>query len=114
MVICLLQDANYLCIVQLMLMPLPPHHLLLIKIQIHLTLLVLAYPGCPRKKPLNGCLSVSHYNNDFYSTSEEDRSVSIGLAIFTGLTSVTDRPTDYATRSITIDCIYVRSTCDAI
>jgi len=34
-----------------------------------------------------------------------------------GLTSVTDRPTDrptdHATRSVTIDRIYVRSTCDA-
>jgi len=34
----------------------------------------------------------------------------IGSAIFAGLTSVTDRPTDHATRSLTIDRIYVRST----
>jgi len=38
----------------------------------------------------------------------------IGSAIFAGLTSVTDRPTDrptdHATRSVTIDRIYVRST----
>ena len=36
--------------------------------------------------------------------------ISIGSAVFAGLTSVTDRPTDHATRSITIDRIYVRST----
>ena len=40
-------------------------------------------------------------------------SISIGAAIFAGLTSVTeiptDRPTDHATWSITIGCIY----CDA-
>ena len=35
---------------------------------------------------------------------------SIGAAIFGGLTSVTDRPTDHATRSVTIGRIYVRST----
>jgi len=29
-----------------------------IKIQIGLTLLVPAYPGCPEKRPLNGCLFV--------------------------------------------------------
>ena len=40
--------------------------------------------------------------------------ISIGSAVFAGLTSVTDRPTDrqtdHATRSLTIDRIYVRST----
>jgi len=36
--------------------------------------------------------------------------ISIGAAIFAGLTSVTDRPTDHATRSITTGRIYVRST----
>jgi len=42
--------------------------------------------------------------------------ISIGAAVFAGLTSVTDRqtdrPTDHATRSVTIDgiYIYVRST----
>jgi len=36
--------------------------------------------------------------------------ISIGSAVFAGLTSVTDRPTDHATRSITIGRIYVRST----
>jgi len=40
-VICLQRDANDLYMVQLML--LPPHHL-------WFTFLVLAYPGCPRKK----------------------------------------------------------------
>jgi len=30
---------------------------------------------------------------------------SIGAAVFAGLTSVTDRPTDHATQSITIDCM---------
>jgi len=40
--------------------------------------------------------------------------ISIGLAVFAGLTSVTDRPTDHAIRSVTIDRIYVRSTGDAV
>jgi len=35
---------------------------------------------------------------------------SIGAAVFAGLTSVTDRPTDHATRSVRIGRIYVRST----
>jgi len=41
-------------------------------------------------------------------------SISIGSAIVAGLTSVTDRPTDHATRLVTIDCIYVNSTGDAV
>jgi len=36
--------------------------------------------------------------------------IMISLAVFAGLTSVTDRQTDHATRSVTIGCIYVRST----
>jgi len=44
--------------------------------------------------------------------------ISIGSAVFAGLTSVndrpTERPTDHATRSVTIDRIYVRSTGDAV
>ena len=43
---------------------------------------------------------------------------SIGSAVFAVLTSVTyrqtDRPTDHATRSVTIDRIYVRSAGDAV
>jgi len=35
--------------------------------------------------------------------------ISIGAAMFAGLTSVTDRQTDHATRSVAIDRIYVRS-----
>jgi len=34
----------------------------------------------------------------------------IAWAIFAGLTSVTDRQTDHATRSATIGCIFIRST----
>jgi len=41
-------------------------------------------------------------------------STSIGSAIFAGLTSVTDQPTDHTTRSVTIDGIYVRSTGDLV
>jgi len=37
-------------------------------------------------------------------------SISIGAAVFVGLTSVADWQTDHATRSITIDRIYVCST----
>jgi len=40
--------------------------------------------------------------------------ISIGSAVCAGLTSVTDRQTDHATRSVTIDRIYVRSTGDAV
>jgi len=36
--------------------------------------------------------------------------ISIGSAVFAELTSVTDRQTDHAIRSLTIDRIYVRST----
>jgi len=36
--------------------------------------------------------------------------ISIGSAVFAGLTSVTDRQTDHATRSVTIGRIHVRST----
>jgi len=35
--------------------------------------------------------------------------ISIGSAVFARLTSVTDRPTDQATRSVTIGRIYVRT-----
>ena len=35
---------------------------------------------------------------------------SIGAAVFAGLTSVTDKPTDHATRSVRIGGIYVGST----
>jgi len=37
------------------LMPLPPHHLLLQQNPEWFTFLVLAYPGCPGKRPLNRC-----------------------------------------------------------
>jgi len=36
--------------------------------------------------------------------------ISIGSAVFAGLTNVTDRPTDHATRSVTRPHLYVRST----
>jgi len=48
-VICLERGGNGLHMVQLM--PLSPHHLLL-KIQIGLTFLVPAYPGCPGKEAI--------------------------------------------------------------
>jgi len=35
---------------------------------------------------------------------------SVGAAVFAGLTSVTDRSTDYTTRSVRIGRMYVRST----
>jgi len=53
MVICLKGGANDLHMVQLM--PLPPHHLLLQYNPVWFTFLVPAHPGCPGKKPLNGC-----------------------------------------------------------
>ena len=56
MVICLEQGANDLHMVQLML--LPYHHLLLQQNPEWFILLVPAYPGCPEKRPLNGCVCV--------------------------------------------------------
>ena len=55
MAICLKWGSDDLCMVQLM--PLPPMVSCFSKIQIGLTFLVPAYPGCPGKRPLNGCLS---------------------------------------------------------
>jgi len=40
--------------------------------------------------------------------------ISIGSAVLAGLTSVTDRQTDHANRSVTIDRSYVCSTSDAV
>jgi len=48
MIICLERGANDLHMVQLM--PLPPHHLLLLQNTEWFTLLVPAYPVCPGKK----------------------------------------------------------------
>jgi len=53
MVISLEQGANDLHMVQLM--PLLPRHLLLQQNPEWFILLVPAYPGCPGKRPLNGC-----------------------------------------------------------
>jgi len=55
MVICLEPGANDLHMVQLM--PLPPRRLLLCKSPKWFNFLVPAYPGCPGKRPLNGCSS---------------------------------------------------------
>ena len=56
MVICMERGANDLHLVQLM--PLPPRHLLLQQNPEWFILLVPAYPGCPGKRPLNGCVCV--------------------------------------------------------
>ena len=56
MVICLEWGANNLHMVQLM--PLPPHHLLLQQNTEGFTFLLPTYPGCPGKRPLNGCNSL--------------------------------------------------------
>jgi len=40
--------------------------------------------------------------------------ISIDSAVFAGLTSVTDRPTDHAIRLVTTDCIYIRSMGDVV
>jgi len=53
MVICLERGANDLHMVQLM--PLPPQHVLLQYNPEWFTFMVRAYPGCPGKRPLNGC-----------------------------------------------------------
>ena len=60
MVICLEQGANDLHIVQLM--PLVPHHLLLIKIQNDLNFLVQAYPDCPGKEAIKWVSVVTNNN----------------------------------------------------
>jgi len=59
MVICLEWGANDLHMVQLI--PLPAVISCFIKIQIGLTFLMLAYPHCPEKQPLNWCLSVNNF-----------------------------------------------------
>ena len=51
-----------------------------------------------------------HLMHGFLGPPESSNDISIGSAILAGLTSVADRPTDHATRSVTIDRIYVRST----
>ena len=58
MLISLESGVNDLHIVQLI--SLSSHHLLLIRFQVGSAFLVLAYPGCPGKKPLNGCSSSYH------------------------------------------------------
>ena len=55
-VICLERGANDLHMVQLM--PLPPHLFLLQENPYWFTFLLLAYPGCPGERPLDGCSSV--------------------------------------------------------
>jgi len=42
--------------------------------------------------------------------SSTQNGISIGSAIFAGLTSVTDKPTDNSTQSVAIGHIYIRST----
>ena len=56
MVICMERGANDLHMVQLM--PLPLRRLLLQQNPEWFILLVPAYPGCPRKRPLNVCVCV--------------------------------------------------------
>ena len=59
MVICLERGA-VLHMAQLM--PLPLTVSCFSKIQIYFTFLVLAHPGSPGKKPLNGCMYVCMYS----------------------------------------------------
>jgi len=72
MVICLKQGAGDLCMVQLML--LPPITSCFNKIQngfYHSDATV--YPGCPEKRPLNGCFIVNEAQNcicDFCNSRE--------------------------------------------
>ena len=59
MVVCLERGANDLHMVRMVrLMPLPPCDLLLQQNPEWFILLVLAYPGCPGKKAVNGCVCV--------------------------------------------------------
>jgi len=60
MLICLEQGADCLHIVQLMPLHPKPYHLLPHLNPDWFTFLVLAYPGCPGKKPLNRCSSSSN------------------------------------------------------
>ena len=53
MVVCLERGAT-----MVQLMPLPPNHLLLQPSREWFIPLALAYPGCPGKRPLNGCVCV--------------------------------------------------------
>jgi len=57
-------------------------------------------------------LAPSHGDLDPSNTPESSIQTASGpvQSFFAGLATVTNRPTDHATRSVTIDCIYVRST----
>ena len=46
--------------------------------------------------------------------TQNPNDISIGSAVFAGLISMTDRPTDHATQSVAIDRICVRSMGDAV
>jgi len=73
-------------------------------------------PFCPKNLPLPMGGSGPPSNTWFPWPAEvlNPNGSSIGAAVFAGLTSVTDRPTnrptDHATRSVRIGRIYVRST----
>jgi len=65
-------------------------------------------PSLPLKLPLPwGC--APHLTHWIRPTLNPN-SISIGLAVFSGLTSMTDRPTDHATLLVTVGLIYVHST----
>ena len=68
----------------------------------------------PSKLPFPmGDLDTHLYMVAWANPSSQPNGISIGSAVFAGLTNVTDRPTDHATRSVTMGRIYVRSTGDA-
>ena len=73
----------------------------------------------PSKLPISmGDLGPHLIHDSFGNTPVlNPNGISIGSAVFAGLTSVTDTDgqTNHATRSVTLDSIYVRSTdCDAV
>jgi len=69
-------------------------------------------PFSPKNLPLPMGGSGPPSNTWFAGPTQvlDPKGSSIGAAVFAGLTSVTDRPTDHATRSVRIGRIYVHST----
>ena len=76
------------------------------------SLLYNGLPLCPSKLPPPMGGSGSPSNTWFLGPTRvlSQNGILIGQSVFAGLTSVTDRPTDHTTRSVTISRIYEHST----
>ena len=73
---------------------------------------IMGHPFRPSKLPLPMGGSGPPSNTRFFGPTRvlHPNGIAICAAVFAGLTSVTDRPTDHTTRSVTISRIYICST----